>query len=287
MAQRRSTKLRIALPRRRSLTGLRWSGRGVPLVLLHGLLDSSEGWDQLCRGLTRPCIALDLAGFGGSSAPTRPSLRAFAEDVAAAVDELGIDRFVLVGHSFGGGVATALAELMPERVEALVLLAPAGFGRIPLAEAISLPGIRLVGERLLPVALGSRLALGTVYRLLVANGAAPAPGVLERVIDHHGELVTGAREATKAVVRAGLSRRGFRHRRVAYDGPVYAIWGDRDRMVPRGHIAGVAAAFPHVTAEVWAGMAHHPQRERPRRLARLVERACRDARPVRALRGAA
>lgn len=44
----------------------------------------------------------------------------------------------------GGAVATALAELMPERVAGLVLLAPAGFGRIHLAEAVSLPGVRHV-----------------------------------------------------------------------------------------------------------------------------------------------
>ena len=268
------------------MTGLRWPGRGVPVVLLHGLLDSSDGWDQLCRSLARPCIALDLPGFGGSSAATRPSLRAFAEDIARALEELGIDRFVLVGHSLGGGVATALAELMPERVEALVLLAPAGFGRIPLAEAISLPGIRLIGERVLPLALGNRIALDAAYRFMVSNGAKPEDGVLDRVIDHHGEIVPAAREATKAIVRAGLSRHGFRHRRVGYGGPAHVVWGDHDRMVPRGHLAGVVEALPQVEAEIWRDMGHHPQRERPRRLANLVERSCRDIPPMRLVRAA-
>lgn len=286
MPARTASPLRIELPGDRIVTGLRWGGRGVPVVLLHGLLDSSEGWSQLAGSMTRPCYAIDLAGFGGSSPPLRPSLRAFAEDVAAALDELGIKHFVLVGHSFGGGVAAALSELMPKRIEALVLLAPAGFGRIPLAEAISLPGLRNVSQLLLPFALGNRLALGTAYRVLIANGASPAPGVLERVIDRHGELVPGAREATKAIVRAGLSPKGFRHRILRYRGPVDVVWGDRDRMVPRGHLAGVAAAYPQLKTEIWPNMGHHPQRERPRRLANLVDRVCRDVKPVRLAKAA-
>lgn len=273
MATRRPSTRRILLPDGRRLGAWSWPGDGTPLVLLHGLLDSSLGWDALARTSPRPCVAFDLPGFGASDLPTRPSLRAYAEDVVAGIDALGVDRFVVVGHSLGGGVATALAELLPARTVALVLLAPAGFGRIPLAEAISLPGVRNVGEMVLPLALGSRLALRTAYRVLVGGGDAPEDAIA-RVVDHSGELVPGAREATKAVVRAGLSRSGFRHRRVRFDGPVTVVWGSRDRLVPPAHISGVATAFPHVTAEVWAGMAHHPQLERPRELAELVERAC-------------
>jgi pimeloyl-ACP methyl ester carboxylesterase len=273
MPSRRPTTRTITLPDGRGIGVWSWPGEGTPLVLLHGLLDSSLGWEGLARATPRPCLAFDLPGFGMSDLPTRPSLRAYAEDIAAAIDELGVERFVLVGHSLGGGVAAGLAEMLPDRVAALVLLAPAGFGRIALAEAISLPGVRNVGELILPFALGSRFALQTAYRILVGGGSAPED-VIARVVDHHGELVPGAREATKAVVRAGLSRDGFRHRRVHYTGPVFAVWGERDRLVPPGHLSGVAAAFPHVAAEVWPGMAHHPQLERPRELAALVERAC-------------
>jgi pimeloyl-ACP methyl ester carboxylesterase len=278
MAARRRVRKRIGLPDGRRLGVLAWPGEGTPLVLLHGLLDSSLGWDALARSSARPCIAVDLPGFGESDLPARPSLRAYAEDVAAGLDELGIDRFVLVGHSLGGGVAAALAEMLPRRTAALVLLAPAGFGRIPLAEAISLPGVRNVGELLLPFALGNHFALNTVYRVLVGGGNAPED-VLARVIDRHGEVVPGAREATKAIVRAGLSRSGFRHRVADYRGPVTVVWGSRDRLVPPRHLSGVATAFPHVTAEVWPDMTHHPQLERPKELAALVERACAGSEP--------
>jgi pimeloyl-ACP methyl ester carboxylesterase len=286
MPRRKPETLRIPLRDGRALSGRSWPGEGIPIVLLHGLLDSCEGWDDFCRRTQHPCLALDLPGFGGSDLPTRPSLRAYAEDVAAALDHLRVRRFVLAGHSLGGGVAAALAEQRPRATAALVLLAPTGFGRIALAEAISLPGVRNVGQLLLPVALGNRAALRAAYRFLVSTAAAP-DDVIARVVDHHGELVPGAREATKAIVRAGLSRNGFRHRVMGYRGPVTVVWGDRDRLVPRGHLAGVAAAFPDAHAEVWPGMAHHPQLERPRELAALVDRVCRSVEAPPAGRAAA
>lgn len=252
-----------------------WSGRGTPLVLLHGLLDCAEGWTALCRSTSRPCVAIDLPGSGRSDLPAHPSFSSYADDVVAAIRELTSGEVILVGHSLGGAVATAVAERLRDRISALILLAPAGFGRIPLAEAISIPGVRAVAERLMPLALGNRLAVSTAYRAMVANDADPADELLTRLLDHRGTLVAGAVTGTKAVVRGGLSARAFHRRRVGYGGPVVVVWGDRDRIVPLSHLAGVATAFPHVDARVWRAMGHHPQVERPTRLSRLVEATCR------------
>lgn len=276
-SRRRPAGRSVLLPDGRRLHARVWPGAGMPIVLLHGLLDSAEGWDALCRATRRPCVAVDLGGFGRSDLPARPFFGGYADDVVAALPDLCSGPFVLVGHSLGGGVATAVVERVGERVRALVLLAPAGFGRIALAEAISLPGIRSATQALLPLALRNRVALQAAYRTMIANGVTPDAEVIDRVVGHEGGLVAGAREATKAVVRGGLSQRAFHRRRVPFDGPVVVVWGDRDRLVPIGHLAGVARAFPHVDARVWAGMGHHPQRERPEDLAALVEDVCRDA----------
>jgi pimeloyl-ACP methyl ester carboxylesterase len=258
-----------------------WPGDGAPLVLLHGLLDSCAGWDGLCRATARPCLAVDLPGFGGSDAPARPRISAFADAVAELLGTLDVRGCRLVGHSLGGAVAAAVAERAGERIGSLVLLAPAGFGRIALAEAASLPGVRDVTGLLLPLGLRSRAGLNLIYTAMISNGEPPEPGLLERVVDHSGELVPGARAAIAAIAAAGLSERAFHRRRVAYDGPVSVVWGDRDRLVPPAHVRGVRFALPQARCEVWRGMGHHPQRERPARLLALL-----DAEPTPASRAA-
>ena len=222
-------------------------------------------------------IAFDLPGFGHSDAPRLGSIAGYAQDVAEGLRLLGVERFTLIGHSLGGAVATALAELMPERVAALVLLAPAGFGRIHLAEAVSIPGVRSVVEAALPVALSRRLAVTAGYMTMVANGARPEREVVDRVTSRGGALVNGAREGTRAVVNAGRSRHAFHRRRFSYRGPVFAIWRDQDRLVPVAHRHGVRAAFPHARIEVWPGMGHHPLRERYEKLTAVIARAARAA----------
>jgi pimeloyl-ACP methyl ester carboxylesterase len=258
----------------RVLCARRWPGAGgETLVLLHGLLDSSEGWSRLCERTPARVVAFDLPGFGYSDAPSQGSIDGYARDVAEGLALLGIDRFTLVGHSLGGAVAVALAEMMPTKVSALVLLAPAGFGRIHLAEAVSVPGLRNLVQVALPFALSSRLAVTASYVTMVTSGRAPDPALVDRVTSRGASLVDGAREGTRAVVDAGRSENAFHRRRVRFRGPVFAIWGDRDRLVPASHRHGVLKAFPKASIDVWRGMGHHPLHERFDDLLGVVERA--------------
>src|SRR5437763_11223194 len=152
-----SRALNVHIGAGRRLTAREWPGREPAIVLLHGLLDSAPGWRDLALAGGHRCVAFDLPGFGGSALPRRACLDAYADDVAAAIAARRLGRFVLVGHSLGGAVATAVAERLGPDVAALVLLAPAGFGRIPVAEALALPGVRSVVGRALPFALGNPL----------------------------------------------------------------------------------------------------------------------------------
>jgi pimeloyl-ACP methyl ester carboxylesterase len=282
---RRARQIRAAETRPVNLSqgrvlGVRtWAGKGPQVVLLHGLLDSAEGWDRLARSLDNPCVAFDLPGFGHSDRAARPRISEFAKEILAGIDELGIKKFVLVGHSLGGAVATSIAEIVPDRVLALVLLAPAGFGQIRLAEAISIPGIRNVAEVLLPHALASELVVSAAYTGVVTAGTRPDKKMLERVIAAASQSTPGARDGTDAVVAAGRSKRAFHRRGVKYSGPVSVVWGDHDHLVPVSHADNVRKALPQAQIEVWAGMGHHPQHERAPDLAGVVEEACRRASP--------
>ena len=269
-----STAVSVALPDGRRLSVECWPGDGAPLVLLHGLLDCAVGWKHLAEVMDRPCYAVDLPGFGDSDCPTRNRISAYAEDVQAALAALEVHDFTLVGHSLGGAVATELAERLRDDVAALVLIAPVGFGRIHLAEAIQLPGVRSLIRHGLPLALANPVTAFGVYMAVVSNGHLPDPELVARLRKNAYRWAPGAQCANEAITASGLSRRAFYRRQLDYDGPVLALWGDRDRVVPLAHRDGVMTAFPHAQISVWKKMGHHPQRERSSDLARFVEAAC-------------
>ena len=113
---------------------------GLPVVFVHSLAGNSTHWSKQLEHLrrTRRAVALDLRGHGRSERPRNGdyTIAGMAGDVAAVVDTLGLDKFVLVGHSMGGGVALEYAGAHPDRVAGLVLVDPIGDGKqIPPAEA--------------------------------------------------------------------------------------------------------------------------------------------------------
>lgn len=261
----------VRLPQGRRLRVRSWPGEGRPLVLLHGLLDDSEGWTGLAMDTHRPCVAIDLPGFGGSDLPRWPRIGSYAEDVAAGLDRLGIDACTLVGHSLGGAVATVVAE-RNTNVHSLVLLAPAGFGHIWIAEWFALPVVRDAAQLALPLALVSPLLVTAGYAAFVAHGRLPSRDLTDRLRRRAFQSGPGVRSAVTAIAAAGRSPRGLHARRVDFDGPVAALWGERDALVPQGHIKAVRSALPQAHVEIWPRMGHHPQRERPAQLSRFIER---------------
>ena len=90
-------------------------GKGFPLVLLHGFCEDHRVWDELVEQLDLGRILrIDLPGFGQSAPLERGSIDDFAAGVKAVLDELRIDRCVMVGHSMGGYTTLAFAERYPE-----------------------------------------------------------------------------------------------------------------------------------------------------------------------------
>jgi pimeloyl-ACP methyl ester carboxylesterase len=102
--------------------------RSHALVFLHGQPGSGADWQQVTRLLPHwHTVSVDRPGYG-SNPRQAGGFAANARDVFAQMDTRGIQRAVLVGHSYGGGVALAAASMAPHRVEAVVLLASVGPG---------------------------------------------------------------------------------------------------------------------------------------------------------------
>jgi pyruvate dehydrogenase E2 component (dihydrolipoamide acetyltransferase) len=274
---RRAAVSSVSIGAGRSLRVRHWDGSGRPLVLLHGLLDDSEGWAQLAADTHRPCIAIDLPGFGGSDLPRMPRVGAYAQDVVAALEALEIEHCTLVGHSLGGAVAAAVCS-RSTAVGSLALLAPAGFGRIRISEAVTLPGIIDVAERALPLALLNPLVCTAAYSTFVSHRRLPSRDLVDRLRRRAWQSGAGVRAAAEAIAHAGRDPRGFTHREIEFDGPVAALWGQHDALVSRSHIPALRRSLPQAHVEVWRGMGHHPQRERPAQLARFIEQRAARAR---------
>ena len=98
-------------------------GTGRPMILLHGGLMSGDMFAPLLPALTRhhQVITVDLQGHGRTADIDRPlDVRLMADDIAALIDELGLDRPDVVGYSLGGGVAMLTAIQHPHKVGRLV-----------------------------------------------------------------------------------------------------------------------------------------------------------------------
>jgi pimeloyl-ACP methyl ester carboxylesterase len=252
----------------------RWPGKGVPLVLLHGLLDSSMGWDTFARTSPNPCIAIDLSGFGNSDCPTRPRFSAYADDIIETLDLIEQKTFVLVGHSLGGAVASVIADRIPRRVKSLVLLAPAGFARHPIADILHIPGTTSIMQAGLPFALVTPLSAGVVYMAMVTNGQRPDAGLLSRLRKQAFKVAPGATAGAKAIAVAGHSKNPLFKRQSKYRGKVFVLWGKEDRLVSPSNAQGLQTFFPQAKITLWGGMGHHPQYERPSQLSCFIADAC-------------
>eukprot|EP01035_Chromulina_nebulosa_P005927 gene5927-8030_t len=108
---------------------LRRPGRGVPVVLLHGIGSNAQNYVSLIEALPEDAdiIAWNAPGYATSTmlAAGKPAPRDYAAALTALLDALAIPRVILVGHSLGCLFAGSFAAQHPDRVAALVLLSPA------------------------------------------------------------------------------------------------------------------------------------------------------------------
>ena len=107
-------------------------GEGEPLLILHGLLGSHRNWLGFSRPLAQRyrVILVDLRNHGESEHCGSMGYAEMAGDITALLDQLGIKRATLIGHSMGGKVAMTCALLHPDRLRELIILdiAPVDYG---------------------------------------------------------------------------------------------------------------------------------------------------------------
>ena len=98
-------------------------GNGYPVVFLHGFLESKTMWESICNEEEFCAILIDLPGHGesGEQLQAAHSMRAMAKEIKRVIDALGIQDYVVVGHSMGGYVGLELIQ-MDARCQRILLL---------------------------------------------------------------------------------------------------------------------------------------------------------------------
>lgn len=259
---------------RRAMLGHRLVGRleradqslaPVPVLVLNDWIGDTSTWDPAEPYLDTDrftYVLADLRGYGRSREQTGAyTLAEAAADVLALADELGLARFVLVGHSMSTLLALHLAQTAPARIGALVLLTPpppSGFGADD-ATVAALQGLARgddeIRARGLARVLGDELSVG--FRRFKAERwrAAADP------------------EAVAGYVPM-FARDGLPNLQAPVAAPVLVITGERD--TPPMRQAAVTTALTPLCARLevvpFTECGHYPMQEMPPRLVAVLER---------------
>src|SRR3989440_3546665 len=253
-------------------------GSGPPVVLVHGMVNSSRHWEAVALRLAREytVIAPDLIGHGDSATPRGDySIGAHAAVIRDLLALIGIERATIVGHSLGGGIAMQFFYQFPQRTERLVLVSSGGLGQevSPMLRTAALPGAvgllwatahpRLLGalwragEWLRLRGFGKGVYLQAIVRALrpleQAAGRTAFLQTLRAVIDVHGQRVS----ARDRLYLLGAM-------------PTLVAWGERDHTIPLAHGREAHEAIPGSRFETLPRAAHFPHLEDPEGLAAIL-----------------
>lgn len=245
--------------------------KGEVVLVTHGMGAWSGLWMLVlgpsCREVR--CVAVDLPPFGYSSrAPGLDYSRAAqAKRLWALADALGAKKISIIGHSFGGGPAAEAALSHPERVNRLVLIAPAlGLDAPPapaglMGKLMSYPSFaRFVVAATLTNPLLTRSGLA---RFMADPGSASETmaSVVKRPIYVKGKTAALAEWLPRYLFtpEPGLSASKASYSRLSM--PTLLIWGDRDNTTPLAQGKALQALIPGSKLEVLPGIGHMPQLE--------------------------
>jgi len=226
----------------------------APILLLHESLGCIEQWKDfpsaLAQATGRTVVAYDRLGFGRSDRLTAPPAPTFVEDEAAhgfacVLQHLGIERFVVLGHSVGGSMAVHCAARYPEACQAMITMSAVTF-----VEQRTLSGIRQA-------------------RAWFAD-----PAQRERLRRYHGERSDWVLSAwIDTWLAPDFATWTLAHALPAVGCPSLAIHGDDDEFGSERHPQLIADhASGQVEQALLSGVGHVPHREQPELVLERIER---------------
>jgi pimeloyl-ACP methyl ester carboxylesterase len=234
------------------------------LVLIHGLGASGRALERVTALLASRfrVIVPDLPGFGDTGGePT--TIEGMARAVLEVVDA---EEFVAAGHSMGGLVATALTELVPDRVTRLVLVnAPPSYESRTAARG---RGERILGLPVVGDLVWKRMSDARI-RATMRSAFAPGHAVDDVFVEDLKRTTRAAFTGSSAAVDEYLRRRPLPQRVAALTQQAFVIFGERDGRVAPGSLDGYGPVANATVATI-PEAGHTPVWEAPERTAELI-----------------
>jgi len=266
----------------------RHTGSGPLVVLLHGMLGSSDAWRFVIPTLAKhyTVIAPDLFGHGASDKPRADySIGSHASSVRDLLSALGYERATMVGQSFGGGVAMQLTYQFPELCERLVLVSSGGLGAEvnTILRMLTIPG----AANMLPIGCSPflRELTGGVAKVLRRLGWKPSPQLVEIGYSYDALSHADVRRAFIHTLRSVVDRFGQRvsardRLYLSTDLPTLIMWGTKDPIIPVQHAFDTHRAIEGSQLEIFEDAGHYPHCEDPVRFVRVLLGFLRDSAPA-------
>jgi pimeloyl-ACP methyl ester carboxylesterase len=256
-------------------------GAGAPIVLIHCYSCSLHWWDRLAPLLAEGhrVIRIDLLGHGGSEKPSSGyDIPAQAALVAAALDRLHVQGAVVVGHSMGFSVATALADRATQLVDRLV-----DIDEGPSTDVCELPFLARLGYA--PVLGEAIWRLSPDFAVEDAYGDAFAPGYdiesgfpnPDQVVDDYSAMTFTSYSEARDANDSYLDEAPLDQRLRQIPVPLLAIFGSEDQICDPDESLAAYAAVPGARTATVEGAGHSPNVEKPQETAVLIERFAAEA----------
>ena len=250
---------------------------GQVILFIHGTAAWSGLWRETMTPLAEAgyrCIAIDIPPFGFSERPAVPSYGNAdqAQRIVALMDALGIERAILLGHSFGGGATMETALTIPDRIDALVLAdvgglnlhlqpAPEAQGSSPIEFFLRTPIVR---NPVLATTATNPLFTKTLISAMILD---PADATEEKVRILQEPLVLQDATNTlgdwlKAVLgpqEISLTSDPENYQRLTM--PTLILWGDSDTVIPLKEGEYLQSIMPNAALVIMQGVNHIPHVE--------------------------
>lgn len=242
------------------ITYYEWFGppRGPVVVCVHGLTTPSFVWNSLSKGLALMgyrVLTYDLYGRGYSDRPAGQQNRDFflqqLNDLLAYEGITG--KFSIIGYSMGGAIVTHFTATYPDRIQQLILLAPAGMGTVAGKFANFIGKTPIVGDWLMLALYPTQLRKGINAERHLPNAAPEINDLQENELRFRGFV-----PAVLSSLRGLLGNALIDEHKAIHDAgvPVLSIWGRDDDVIPLAAVGTLAQWSRNSVQEVVDGAGH-------------------------------